>query len=287
MNQESSAIGRLLAGLIDYAGLYPPAGLDMHSAVENYLTYKNGIHAWALGRFVLDVKRVDEFCKVAGEDCEDVRLSLIAPADFDRKALAGLIERGIRVDAVEFKIDSFAGVELHTWRGPGIETYMELLAGRTNPDMLDAISAAGVRTKLRMGGVVAEAFPATKTVAGVLTALAARNLAFKATAGLHHAIRSRHHFTYEPGSPGGTMHGFVNLFCAAALIHFGKDAHAAETVLEEQDAKAWHVAPQAIEWHGVRWSAERIGEVREKFMTSFGSCSFEEPIRELEALGWL
>jgi hypothetical protein len=287
MNREASATGRLLAGMIDYAGLYPPAGLDMHTAVKNYLRYKSGHYAWALGRFVVDVKRVDEFCKAAGEDYGDVRLSLIAPADFDRKALSGLIERGIRVEAVEFKIDSFTRVELHTWRSPGVETYMELPAGQTDPAMLDAISAAGVRAKLRMGGVVAEAFPATKTVAGVLTALAERKLAFKATAGLHHAIRARHRFTYEPDSPRGMMHGFVNLFCAAALIHFGKGAHAAESVLEEQDAKAWHVTPQAIEWHQFHCSAERIGEVRQKFMTSFGSCSCEEPLRDLEALGWL
>ena len=37
-----SAIRALLTESIDYAGLFPPAGLDMASAVENYARYRAG-----------------------------------------------------------------------------------------------------------------------------------------------------------------------------------------------------------------------------------------------------
>ena len=60
VSDGKSAIETLLAGLIDYAGLYPPASLDMGSAVENYRAYRSGKHAFALGRFIVDINRMDE-----------------------------------------------------------------------------------------------------------------------------------------------------------------------------------------------------------------------------------
>ena len=55
----------LLRGLIDYAGLFPPASLDMADAVRNYAAYREGEHAWALGRFVVPAARLEEFERVA------------------------------------------------------------------------------------------------------------------------------------------------------------------------------------------------------------------------------
>ncbi|MDE3185968.1 MAG: hypothetical protein KGM96_00415, partial [Acidobacteriota bacterium] len=120
-----------------------------------------------------------------------------------------------------------------------------------------------------------------------LQALAARRVAFKATAGLHHPIRARHAFTLEPDGAAGMMHGFVNLCCAAALIHCGGEAGEARRVLDEVDAGAWRVAPDGIGWRGREWSVEELRGVRRAFFLSFGSCSFEEPMHDLEALGWL
>ena len=55
-----SAIRTLLAESIDYAGLFPPAGLDMGTAVENYARYSAGPWAWALGRFIVSVNQLPE-----------------------------------------------------------------------------------------------------------------------------------------------------------------------------------------------------------------------------------
>ena len=153
--------------------------------------------------------------------------------------------------------------------------------------MLDAIKERGARAKLRMGGVVAEAFPPAKAIAGMLQALAERHLPFKATAGLHHPTRSRHPFTYQADSAAGTMHGFLNLALAATLLHFGGTAGEALHILEEEDPQAWQVSDDAIRCRAFRWEAEQLRVMREQFFISIGSCSFEEPIRDLESMGWL
>jgi hypothetical protein len=158
--------------------------------------------------------------------------------------------------------------------------------GATSSALLEIFAAAGARVKLRMGGVVAEAFPSSAAVAEMLAALHRHGLAFKATAGLHHPLRSRHSFTYAPDSATGVMHGFMNLFCAAALIHFGGNIAEATAILDDEDPGAWRLAPDAITWRSRKWSAEHVAEVRKRFV-GIGSCSFEEPIGELESLGWL
>ncbi len=50
----------LLADIIDYAGLFPPAELRFHEALQNYVHYRQGPEAWMLGRFVLPMSRLDE-----------------------------------------------------------------------------------------------------------------------------------------------------------------------------------------------------------------------------------
>ena len=72
-----------------------------------------------------------------------------------------------------------------------------------------------------MGGIVAEAIPSITDVTQTLRTLATIRLPFKATAGLHHPLRSTQPLTYRPQSPTGLMHGFVNLSAAAALLYFG------------------------------------------------------------------
>lgn len=129
--------------------------------------------------------------------------------------------------------------------------------------------------------------PDAQSVASMLYSLAERRLAFKATAGLHHPLRSCHPFTYEPDSPTGMMHGFLNLAFAATQLHSGGTCGEALVTLEEADPRAWRLAPDAITYRAFRWTADQLADARGKFFISIGSCSFEEPIRDLEAMGWL
>lgn len=283
-----SAIESLLAGLIDYAGLYPPAGLDMQTALRNYTEYGRSRHSTALGRFLVDVNRLTELREVAGDSRRFLRLSVIASPSTHWGSLRGLLREDPTIESIEIKIDQRAEMErVRRCIPAGLTTYFEVPFDTPFPEALTVIEAAGARAKLRMGGVVAGAFPAAPMVARMIQALADRRLPFKATAGLHHAIRSRHALTYEPDSPSDLMHGFLNLACAAALLYFGGDVSQATLLLEEQDPSAWQVTPDGIGWRSFRWSTEELRLVRERFMISFGSCSFTEPIHDLEALGWL
>ena len=284
-----SAVTALLSGLIDYAGLYPPAGLDMRSSVRNYLSYSRGRNAMALGRFIVEVNRLEELHAVAGDLLRDMPLSVIATPSTDWNRFWRFQNNGFSIDAVEIKTDRPVEIEQITRRllPPGTIPYFEIPMLSPDPNTLAGIAAVKGRAKLRMGGVVAEAFPQTQTVADALKALVERRIPFKATAGLHHPIRSEHALTYDPESPKGVMHGFLNLCCAAALLHFGGEAAEAKVLLEEENPNALRVDPREITWGAFCWSEEQLRTVRAEFFISFGSCSFTEPIEEMEALGWL
>ena len=288
VNTEMNAINSLLEGLIDYAGLYPPAALDMRSAVRNYLSYSQSAHAAVLGCFVVNLERLSELREAAGDRLRSMKLSVIAPPNADCAGLSQLISDDARIEMMEFKTDRPSEIrDLSGSLPAGVTAYFEIPVCGDASAALEAIAASGARAKLRMGGVTAEAFPGTQEVAGMLWALAARRIPFKATAGLHHPIRSRHALTAELDGAVGMMHGFVNLCCAAALLHFGGEAGEAQQILEEEDPFAWQVTQDAIGWRTHHWSAEQLRAVRRKFLISFGSCSFVEPMRDLEALGWL
>ena len=281
-----SAIETMLTGLIDYAGLYPPAALDMRSAVHNYLDYRSGRHAFALGRFIVDIARLEEFREAAGGSLSDIPLSVIAAATTPADEVGSFLDRALAIESIEIKCSEPLTICRISEQVPlKLERYFEIPIHLGCSGLIDAIASVGARAKLRMGGLVPEAFPPPDHVVEWLQLAADRRVAFKATAGLHHPIRSRHRLTYAPDSPCGMMHGFVNFFCAAALIHSGKGEHA-RAVLEDEDPGAFRISPEAIAWRSHHWTTEQVRTIRQEFFTSYGSCSFVEPLQDLEALGW-
>lgn len=283
MNASEAAFTRL----IDYAGLYPPAALEMGTAVQNYLRYRRHKCAWVLGRFIVDISRLGEFREAAGSELGDMPLSVIAKIDTDPAEITQAVAEGFRIESVEMKCAEPLNVARARERIPeSLQCFFEIPLRPGCTGAIDAIAAVGARAKLRMGGVVPEAFPPPQHVVEKLHLLSDRRVSFKATAGLHHPLRSQHKLTDAPGSPFGTMHGFLNLLCAVALIRFEGDTTEGRAVLEEQSSEAFRVTPAAVCARGHEWNVEQIREVRQ-FFVSFGSCSFTEPIHDLEALGWL
>ena len=57
----NASLRALLSGVVDYAGLFPPAGLPLDQAIRNYARYRQGSDAWMLGRFVIPAARLAEF----------------------------------------------------------------------------------------------------------------------------------------------------------------------------------------------------------------------------------
>jgi hypothetical protein len=276
-------IHALLRELIDYAGLFPPAGLDMLSAVRNYASYLAGEHAWMLGSFIVPFHRLNEF--------EEAAIPHIAEKEW-RVAVLGVPTEPLSdrpsyvVDVIEWKAERPESIE----PGIAIPSYYEVPT--TGPDaqlesLIGAIAKAGARAKIRTGGLSADAVPPASRIARFLSLCHRTGIAFKATAGLHHPIRGVHPFTYEPESARGVMHGFLNVFLAAALTFNGSSESEATLLLEEKSAENFHVAEDFIGWQSHRYTAAQIREVRERFAIGFGSCSFVEPVSDLKALGFL
>ena len=246
----SPALRALLAGAIDYAGMFPPAGLGREVAIANYRRYRADKHAWALGRFVIAAAAVD--------GVRDVPLAILSDAD------------DARAEVLESK---------RTVTNPQRVTYCE-----GGLEQLDAIQASGCFAKLRTGGVTPDAIPSIDAVAEFIHACVRRRLPFKATAGLHHAIRAEHPLSYQPDAPISMMHGFVNVFAAAAFAWAGeKDVR---PILADEDPAAFRFGDD-LQCRDLSLSHAAIGDARKNFIHSFGSCSFEEPIQDLERLRWL
>ena len=104
-----TAIHTLLAGFFEYAGLYPPASLSLQSAVNNYLEYARGRHAWALGRLIVNAERLGALRSMAGGRLTQLKLSVIVPDVQSLDAVLGEMQRGMPVESLEMK---FAGPEM-------------------------------------------------------------------------------------------------------------------------------------------------------------------------------
>ncbi len=298
-----SALNVLLRDAIDYAGLFPPAGLDMSAAVRNYASYRDGPHAWALGRFVVQAARLDELesaavgllppgppaspWRVAALLGADPRAEVEAVGEFNcRHAADGA--GAVTVDVVEAKAETVEAVERLMATIPSyVQAYVEIsIAGDPVP-LAAAVARCGGRLKVRTGGVTPDAFPAPADLARFIHAAHDAGVPFKATAGLHHPLRADYRLTYDPASACGTMFGFLNLFLAAAFTAAGLDVVMIGRLLDERDASAIQVDADGIEWRGRRLDLDAIRGARESGIVSFGSCSFTEPMGDLQSLGLL
>jgi hypothetical protein len=286
-----SVVRTLLAHVVDYAGLFPPAGLDMESAVRNYQDALGGENGWMLGAFVVPAPRLGVFVEAfehvcCGEREQPWTLSVVCAGEADQRAVEEFQEGAIFLRSVESKTADRASAEAELRDLPASRfCYVEFPPERA-PAILPMLAAKDGRAKLRTGGLKADAIPSVETVAGFLRACAAERVPFKATAGLHHPIRGLHLLSPE-GAARATMHGFINLFLGAALAWFGADETALWRTLEEEDATAFRVDDDVIRWHEHAMTADQLELVRRDFAISFGSCSFAEPVDDLTAMGWL
>jgi hypothetical protein len=292
--KQMTAIEPFLNRLIDYAGLFPPAGLDMLTSTRNYASYRSGKYAWALGRLIVPVARLTEFSAALMEVGSDEQLTpwllgalSTGDAQQDARLISGLDKRVAVVDVLESKAANLAEVhKLLSAVPPKTTLYVEFPLKNCR-QMIPALKEGNARAKIRTGGVTADAIPSVEQVAEFLAACAEAKVPFKATAGLHHPLRSVQQLTYEPGSASALMNGFINVFVAAIIAYYGATEEKVLAVLNEQDPTAFRWSRHALAWRDQELSAEQIREARENVAIGFGSCSFTEPIADLLDLGWL
>jgi hypothetical protein len=311
----------LMTRVIDYAGLFPPAQLGMPEAFGEYGRHRVGAHGWMLGRFVCPVGRLAELEPLLRQlqpDDDRVHLSVLGSGGETPEAFSRALERDVReivrfvssagsqpvaVDQFEAPLpreappDALPGVVRGAVAALGDLTPVpplpffecSLLEGwrdRIKPSV-EAISEASgdgrtIGLKIRCGGTTASAVPSVAAVAAAIAACRTAAVPLKATQGLHHPLR---HFDVQLET---TAHGFVNLFVGGALAQsIGVPEDRLLEVLEEEDPTAFAFTDETVTWRGHRLDIEGIAAGRRNAVTSFGSCSFDEPRDHLLELGLL
>ena len=292
------ALRALLRGVVDYAGLFPPASLDMASAAGEYAMHRASADAWMLGRFVLPAARLSEFEHASKkvmptEAWQSWALSALLSGDVEEDVARAeqFNERhrdarqgAVHVDTVELKVNNPRDVthagELLDRR---FDTYMEVTVVEDPAAIIEAIAKTHAKAKIRTGGTTPDAFPTSAQVVRFIARCLGHNVGFKATAGLHHPWRNEYRLTYAPDASRATMFGFLNVLLATAALRSGADEKAATAILELRDAGTIDFTSSAVRVAGTELTIADVTRARDS-MASFGSCSFREPVDDLRAL---
>ncbi len=297
-------IETLLHEIVDYAGLFPPAGLGMPDAVKNYAVYRNSTERWMLGKFVVSLARLDEFREwafdlVSVTDPWPISVLLPSPQGDGAAFRQGLEmvrefnvqNPSLQIDSIETKLDDLAAGETVLAKWPSsLNCFWEIDLDDQMVDKVKWIQRHGPphAAKVRTGGIHAAMIPAVERLASFIRACAEHEVPFKATAGLHHPIRSEFKLTYADDAPTATMHGFLNVFIGALLAktHFLM-AEQIAVILSCRSSTEFTIADDRVGWG--MWFVEpwAVEQARKNFAISFGSCSFVEPTSELRQLGFL
>ena len=291
----AASLRALLDGIVDYAGLFPPASLDMRAAVANYGAYLSSSDAWALGRFVLPIARLAEYEEARRAENAEVaslpawRLSGLTGGDTladIARAREFNVGSGLgTIDSLEAKLGTADDIRRVASRLTGdMELYVEVPVRDDPLPLLRAVADVGAKAKIRTGGITEDAFPTSREVARFIRRCVEVGAPFKATAGLHHPLRARYRLTYAPDAPNGLMFGFLNVFLAAALVRAGASEDEAIAMLEATDARDLHFDDLGLSWREHRLTTEQLRAARRSLARSFGSCSFSEPVDDLRAL---
>ncbi|MFH7030597.1 MAG: hypothetical protein ACHBN1_35895 [Heteroscytonema crispum UTEX LB 1556] len=291
-----TSVKTLLASIVDYAGLFPPAKLSLHQAIANYAKYQLTPYNWMLNQFVLPISRLNEFTALlAAVDLKQCSLSLILStnwqAEIERVREAHFLKNlnnnhHITVTSLEFPPLPPAEIATVIPHLPdGVEAFFEIPLKEDLQPYLEVLKHTNLAAKLRTGGITVDAFPSITQLSQCIFAFADAQIPFKATAGLHHPLPGNYRVTYESQSPSTIMHGFLNVAVLAALAYWQKiTPQQALGLLQDSAFTAFQFTADTISWHNYHLNTSEIEETRQNLFRSFGSCSFQEPVEDLKAL---
>lgn len=240
----------LFDALVDDAGLFPPTALPLPQALARHRRDLATGSRVLTHRFLCPASRLDE---LRAAPSRPDRIGVVV----DTPALPSLA--GLPVDLIEVRLPP---------DGPPLPAGDHALFVEVAPARLPMALPAGAGLKVRCGGLTAADFPSVQALGGFIAHCVRHDVRFKATAGLHHAVR---HF--DPAL-GVDRHGFLNLVLAVCAAVEGDDP---EPVLASTDVGALARLATAV--------PARTAERARAHLLSYGSCSTSAPVTDLIALG--
>ena len=268
-----TGVPALYRGLCDDAAIFPPGDMPLPEALGVHSYYRTSDFAGLVGRFVCSAERLEELRATPWVVDPALELSLTVPGGPGalQGALAGLSGLpNVQLHAIEIALPSNAApgaffADLAACAlDPAVDVYIEVPRDDRRTPVFDGIAAAGLRAKFRTGGVQAALYPSEQELGDAIRLACERDIVFKATAGVHHAVRNT-----DPAT-GFEQHGFLNVMLAA--------------VAPTADVEALLALRDSLQIaHRVR---ELDPSVRSRF-DSFGTCSIVEPLTDLIDLGLL
>jgi hypothetical protein len=309
-----ASVRALLTGIIDYAGLFPPAKLPMDAAIENYDQYRKGAASWMLGQFVCPVGRLDELSPLlekvfpAGPPLgltvigrrSDSEHEVLQAIRADSELITSFCVRNqpcVKMAGYEVRLPEDA---VGCWETrPPLGLWAPMMSSdsacfleipfsknwRRDLKVLTQVLANSGKPgglKVRCGGPAPQDFPSPGQLAGAVVCCRDCNLPLKATAGLHHALG------YFDKDVGVKAHGFLNV-CAATVLASAAalDEERVRPIIEDEQAGDFAFDDGGFRWKDLSATTDQIRAARRNLFVSFGSCSFDEPREELERLGLL
>jgi len=302
----TASLHALLAGSIDYAGMFPPCSLALGPALKNQAQYARSPDTWMLGAFVLPIAKFEAASASLSqfEQKYPLRISALGPKtenanDFGSalkttmetiRSFAARHGEVVSISQLEMPLPSGTNADLlaeaQTIVGE-LDTFWETSASEAAPTIATLAEhhantlARTFGYKLRTGGVTADAFPSSAQIASALVEAVKQEIPIKFTAGLHHPVRQ---FREEVKAK---MYGFLNVLGAGVLAAEHRwDEKQTAAMLEDEDTASFSFDDKTFAWREWKIGQAQIEE-RRKLVTSFGSCSFDEPREDLRSLSLL
>ncbi|MET0692447.1 MAG: hypothetical protein ABWY56_00875 [Propionibacteriaceae bacterium] len=282
-----SALPSLFQRLVDDAAVFPPGNAEVADAVPAHLGYRSAWFAPVIGPLVVPDQKLGQVGRALGQaqgtdSGEPLDVSVVNSSGAGGiVSLAGREVAGVRVVAVESALrdlDDLAGnaarvVSAAAELDADVRVFVEIPYAPGWERAVETVEAAGLLAKLRTGGEEPQDHPPAERLACQLSVLIEADLAFKATAGLHHAVAA------SASGGGRPRHGFLNLLVAIeALVEGASETDAAQLLLETD-------GPVLAKQVG-GWGEADATRVRRRLL-SFGCCGVTDPVNDLVALGLL
>ncbi|MFT4552287.1 MAG: hypothetical protein ACI9S8_000912 [Chlamydiales bacterium] len=314
--QSTQCTKAFLKGIIDFAGMFPPAKLALKDALGSFGTYLRTDEGIMLSHFLCPMSSLNDLGYHMKTYSGPTPLLISAIGSPIKKGSAFSSTLGDDLNAIiDFhgRIEGKAIVKMYETKLPCTQTstthltvdIVELLQNHVSPffeislednwrEIIAQVAeafhateqefrAGGLPTgvKLRCGGVKQSAFPSVEEVASFIAACREHCVPMKFTAGLHHPFR------HDCPKLKCKNHGFVNVFAAGILawVHDLTQDDISEIVADENPDN--FSFDEGFKWKNLSASSQEIEKIRKQIFPSFGCCSFTEPLKDLKTLGWI